>query len=336
MTGVRLKKLRRPLEGELKCEAMCAATLGSDTLFFADPPNNVVRSFSFKQMQTQQAYRCGPNVELRALATVRSTPPPPGAGAVAGPADMLVVVERKVDTSDRSVHHQLVVCERGAPVAGESGCWHESARLPLESAPKVSDPRRIGLVSLAALPDGLVFAALVRSEKIDAFRLESSSTAYTPELRNNSASSSGKSLIPLPTITVNFQVFAFTAGEVGGVPLVFAAVAGEPYVKLLRVEASSISEAVTLVLIRRVKARCSRIIWHSGLLLCAKWHDESDSNAVKAWRVTAGGEHTERLGPILSEKESVNIHCWCSLGSRLALFDENREQLLLMNFLDQQ
>ena len=97
----------------------------------------------------------------------------------------------------------------------------------------------------------------------------------------------------------------------------FASVEGEPYVKLLsvRVEGASGAEEIHLSQLRKVQAHCSRILWlaRPQLLLCAKWKQETDSHAVRAWRVSRAGRRTDRCGKPLSKEEGVDINTWCAL-----------------------
>ena len=97
----------------------------------------------------------------------------------------------------------------------------------------------------------------------------------------------------------------------------FASVEGEPYVKLLgvRIEGDSGAEEIHLSQLRKVQAHCSRILWLAKpqLLLCAKWKQETDSHAVRAWRVSRGGRRTDRCGKPLSKEEGVDINTWCAL-----------------------
>ena len=129
-------------------------------------------------------------------------------------------------------------------------------------------------------------------------------------------------------IPLGFSLNCFDCGECDGCTLLFATEMNSN-VRILEVRDGA---PLALQLLRRIDSGGDRLVWSgSGLLFCGEWNAQSESHAVRVWRVSRGGRRVERLdGTPIAHSDNVLINCWCAVGGeRIALYDVKTGDVVL-------
>lgn len=344
---VRLRQARVEGEQQLaRCNCLSAggaiATPSGELehqAFFVDEANTCVKALalSASNCTSRVVYRSPEKCVPRSVLYV------PG-------ADLLLVVEALLNRTSNRKRHSLLAATRQKAADGADS-WRVDQRERLTTTPTAWDEESI--MQLHALPDGRVLCGMSKSNALELFDSSTSSPPplpTPPEIPSDAnAIAKPKLLRSLGVLRLFFKYFCIAVGFVNEAPLLFAAIDGEVYVRVLRLSDRGASGPPTAQPLRYFEADASRLVWlgpppqspdgfSGGRLLCAEWKERVYSHHVDAWQVTTpavGGTkrtETELVGSPLTVDDGFDIECWCALPDNRLLFNDlHRAELVLVS-----
>lgn len=313
---VPLRQMRLEGQRPATCDDLCAGAemlSGEQHVFFVDQANSCVKTLA---ISSTGAWSC--RVAYRS--PTPDTSVPRAARFVPGP-DVLFVVEALLSSKSRRKKHFLLATTRQASheaaAEGRADVWQVAQRERLTTTPVEWDEERF--VQLHALPDGRLFFGMSKSNQLELFDVSPSAAAHVDSAADSNTEKA-KQLRAHASLRLYFKFFCFALGVVDSAALLFAAVDGEAFVRILRLSDASACGAPAAQPVRFVEADASRLQWlgspdgRSGRLLCAEWKERAYVHAVDVWRVADGGRRTECACSALSTG-GIDIDCWCALAN---------------------
>ena len=83
--------------------------------------------------------------------------------------------------------------------------------------------------------------------------------------------------------------------------------------------------------ISRIQFSPSKLLWLADRLLVKEYQSSTKLNVVVELKVI--GSRLERRRELLDlDYARINLHCWCPVGNELAIFDSNKQDLMLFSF----
>lgn len=338
---VRLRQTR--VEGDqqpTRCDCICAGGAmpsGEHVAFFVDEANVCVKTLAISSTATvawasRVAYRSPENCVPRVVQYL------PG-------ADLLLIVEALLNRASNRKKHLLLAATRQKAADGTDS-WRVDQRERLKTTPTEWDEERF--MQLHALPDGRVFCGMSKSNELEVFDTNTSSPSEIISDSDTGAIAKSKLLRPRAVLRLYFKYTCIAVGVVEEAALLFAAVNGESYVRILRLSAPDASAPPSARPLRFVEADPSRLLWigpspqsacgSGGRLLCGDWKERVYAYHVDEWQVTAaaagGGRdvNTELVCSPFTIDDGFDIRCWCALpDNRLLLHDLHRAELVLVS-----
>ena len=267
----------------------------SDALLAVDNKNSSLKHVNLSSGTINVLYRSSDTYSLRGAAFVAEAQ---------NRMCSLLLAEMQSNAANKTMTYSLVVAElRGAT-------WTSTQRFPLDSAPSALIDG--SFASICTVRTNKVLCGVWKSAALDVFSLTSAREARKEA-----------------PVALGFTLHGFTCGVCDGTELMFAAA----FVSEQRVHILEVCDGapIALQLLRCIGSPKNKLLWlNNGLLLCGDWNTQSDTYAVRVWRVSLGGRRAELLESTpITHADNVNINCWGSLSDRIAIFDWNTKDLAI-------
>lgn len=264
------------------------------SILFADPANHCVRLFTIAERELETVYRCGSDMQVRAILHIPPSRKSDGRGT-------LLLAECPIGE----------VLQTNYSLVGAlwEGCeFSAKRRLQISSVPSSPVGNAVSLVSDTTGGITRVLAALPGSQSIDIFSIQ------------NTLEQHGK-------LELEFQFLEFTGGVIDNKLILIVAKQEKPTVVLMKL--SNWNEKKLDVLTKIKHIFFPRFLWcGNNYLLIGMLKIPEQIHLLSAWKCSPTGDKLERAGGVAVGDSPLFVNAWCTLGEFVVIYDSKTKNMI--------